>query len=267
MTQRISPARPAATVILLHDGARGPETFMLTRHADIAFGPGALVFPGGSVDDADRDPELRRLCRGADGLDDDDVAFRIAAFREAFEEAGVLLARDLAQDAPVDADRAGALGAKYRDALEAGDVALKDFLETAALRVALDQMVPFAHWITPEPVAKRFDTRFFLARAPADQIDGASHDGREAVDSLWIRPAEAIAEADRGERSLIFATRMNLARLAEHDTVADAIAAARVQPIVTVMPVIDKSGEEAVLRIPADAGYGVTSFPLSRARG
>jgi hypothetical protein len=116
----------------------------------------------------------------------------------------------------------------------------------------------FAHWITPLPVPKRFDTQFFLAAAPPDQ--DAVHDGYEAVDSIWIRPADALAAAAAGSRKVVFPTRLNLLKLARHDSVAEAFAVARATPVVTVMPEMRMTPAGRVLRIPAAADYGGEEF-------
>jgi hypothetical protein len=117
-------------------------------------------------------------------------------------------------------------------------------------------MVPFAHWITPEALPKRFDTHFFLVAAPVSQL--GAHDGSEAVEGLWISPSQALADAQAGRRTLVFATRMNLAKLTRHATVAEAVAATRAKPIVTVVPKVRKTSEGRWLQIPAEADYGVT---------
>jgi len=227
--------RLAATVLLVRDGASGLEVFMVERHHQIDFATGALVFPGGKVDDADLDPRLRARCAGAAGLDDAALALRVAAIRETFEECGVLLAHGLTRAPAADRDFTG--------------LVLRE-----GLALACDRLVPFAHWITPAVVPKRFDTHFFLAVAPADQL--ALHDGRESVDSLWIAPAAALAEAEAGRRTIIFPTLMNLARLAQARSVADAFARAAAQPVVTVQPAlaVGRSGKRE-LRILAEAGY------------
>jgi hypothetical protein len=108
-------------------------------------------------------------------------------------------------------------------------------------------------------VPKRFDTHFFLAAAPEDQA--AVHDGQETVDSVWIRPAEALAEGIAGTKKLVFPTRMNLTKLARHDSVAEAFDAARATPVVTVLPEqIAMTPEGRILRLPRAADYGGEDF-------
>ena len=254
--------RPASTVLLLRDGPGGIEVLMVTRNVASDFASGALVFPGGRVDAADAEPAVLSRCRAVAGADAAAMAFRVAAVRETFEEAHLLLARREG------ADRL--LAAGEVDMIEAALTArlgrtpqFADILAAGGIELATDLLVPFAHWITPIGPPKRFDTQFFLAPAPADQV--AAHDGREAVDTVWISPQRAIAESEARRVTLVFATRMNLVKLGRGRTVADALAAARADTIVTVCPELIESPEGKVLRIPAAAGYGITEMPANLA--
>lgn len=247
-------ARLAATLLLARDGAAGMEVFMVVRHHQIDFASGALVFPGGSADPSDADPRLRALCDGVGDVDDDMLAVMVAAAREAFEECGVLYARPHGDVALVDGARADELGAKYRQDLEAGKLGMADIAATEGLRLALDRLTHFAHWITPPHMPKRFDTHFFLAEAPGDHV--LAHDGSESVDSVWITPRQACDEADAGQRTVIFPTRLNIEKVGRSATVADALARAAAEPVVTVLPVSEKVEGGRIMRIPAEAGYG-----------
>jgi len=250
--------RPASTVMLLRQRSQ-MEVFMVVRHHQIDFASGALVFPGGKVDKADADANLRSLCGSIDGWTDQELAFRIAAIREAFEECGVLLARDSA-GALVQKDRLSDLE-RYREALEADRIGMAEFAERENLTLACDLLQPFAHWITPEGMPKRFDTHFFLAGAPEDQV--ALHGGRESVDSAWINPKQALAEAEQGKWTIIFPTRMNLTKLARYTSVDEAMEKSKGEAIVTVQPVITGQGGDMKLRIPEEAGYGITEEPIT----
>ena len=254
------PARLSATVMLLRDAPAGLEVFMVVRHRKIEFASGAIVFPGGSLDASDRDPRLPALSDGADGLDEATLALRVAAAREAFEECGVLLARDPATGNLVDGKRAAKLGDLYRARLEADEIGMADVAEAEGLRLALDQLVRYAHWVTPVHMHKRFDTHFFLAPAPDDH--DLTHDGNEAVDSVWLSPAQALAEAADGRRTMIFATRLNLERLDRCNNVADAMARACDDEagIVTVCPAMTMTEKGRLLTIPVEAGYGGPDF-------
>jgi 8-oxo-dGTP pyrophosphatase MutT (NUDIX family) len=244
--------RPAATVVLLRDGREGVEVFMVVRHRQIEFASGALVFPGGRVDPGDRALAEGPRCGGPAGLDLEQRALRVAAIREVFEECGVLLARPRGATGLIDARRlrAVARNADFAAMLEAEDLVLGTELLTR-----------FAHWITPPAVPKRFDTHFFLARAPADHL--AVHDGSESVDSVWIRPARALEEAADGRWKVVFPTRLNLQKLARWNTAAAVIEAARAAPIVTVLPQATRTATGRVMRIPLEAGYGGETFETS----
>lgn len=250
-------ARMAATVLLARDGAEGMELFMVVRHHQIDFASGALVFPGGSADPSDSDPRIRGLSDGVDGVDDEMLAVMVAAAREAFEECGVLLARAEGQSV-VEGARADELGARYRTALEAGEIGMADIAEREGLRLALDRLTHFAHWITPPHMPKRFDTHFFLTEAPGDHV--LAHDGHESVDSVWITPQAACEEADAGKRTVIFPTRLNIEKVGRSRTVADAIRAAEASPVVTVQPVSEKAEGGRIMRIPIEAGYGAAEL-------
>jgi 8-oxo-dGTP pyrophosphatase MutT (NUDIX family) len=215
-------AKLAATVLLVRDGPEGLQVFMVVRHRQIEFASGALVFPGGKVE-----PEDLALAGG-----DDDKAARIAAIRETHEECGVLLAP----------------GGSLVDWL-AGDVT-----------PALGALVPFAHWITPPILPKRFDTRFYIVEAPEGQT--AVHDGGEAVDSIWIEPAHGLAEAAAGRFTLVLPTRLNLELLGQSATAAEAISAARARRVTPIEPIATKTATGYRLAIPADAGYGASEYEV-----
>lgn len=253
-----SPPRPATTVLLLRpsqpgDAASPLEVFMVVRHHQIDSFSGALVFPGGKLEDADGAASLRVRCGGADAIDDAELKFRVAGVREAFEECGVLLARKRGQRALIGAADLKGIEERWRAKLAKDEASIVDLVEAEDLEIATDLMTPYAHWITPTFVPKRFDTWFFLAEAPEDQV--ALHDGSESTDSVWIGPQEAIDEAVAGKRTLVHATTKNLELLAEGKTVAGAIAAAKARKIVTVLPWVEARDGKKFLHIPEGAGY------------
>jgi len=243
---------PAATILLVRDGPTGLEVFMVVRHHQIDFASGALVFPGGKVDA--NDASVTDLCDGVDGLDDGEIAMQVGAVREAFEECGVLLARD-SEGAVIRGDRLASLQ-EDRAKLNSGDLSLRAFLERESLRLACDLLVPFAHWITPEMMPKRFDTKFYLVDAPNDQLLG--HDGYESVDSIWISPVKALEGNQDGTYTIIFPTRLNVEMLAESSSVAEAVEASRHRAIKTVLPWTEQREDGNYLCIPADAGYAIS---------
>ena len=256
------PVRPllSATIMLLRDDRGALEVFMVQRHHQIDFATGALVFPGGKTDASDADPALRGCCAGVDGLDDAQLALRVCAVRETFEECGVLLARERGQGALLPESRVRPLESRYREALVGGKAGLIDVAGEHALEIATDLLVPFAHWVTPEFMPKRFDTFFYLVPAPTDQV--AAHDGSESVDSLWIRPADAVADGQSGQRTVIFPTMSNLMKLARSKTVAEAIERARREPLVTVRPWVRETPDGKRLCITPEAGYEVNEVPM-----
>jgi 8-oxo-dGTP pyrophosphatase MutT (NUDIX family) len=257
-------ARPASTVLLLRDGAvtEGEiEVFMMVRHYAIDFSSGALVFPGGSVDKGDQEIIANpALYSGGEGLDAASLSFRIAALRETFEESGILLARVGGSDTLVDARRAGEIEAAHRAALCEGKTTFSEILAGNGLLLALDELVPYAHWITPEGMPKRFDTWFFLATAPPEQA--GAHDGRESTDSIWLSPREALAGGESGRFKLPFPTTRTLIKLGKQRSVRAALDDSRGRPVVAVMPVMTKLNGGRQLRIPLEAGYDGEVFEV-----
>jgi 8-oxo-dGTP pyrophosphatase MutT (NUDIX family) len=252
-------AKPSATILLVRDGACGLEVFMVQRHHQIDFATGAMVFPGGKVDEADADPALAARCDGA--VSDALRPIHVAAIRETFEECGVLLARPAGSRGLVSGAQLAEIEKRHRAELNAGARTLREIVEREDLRLANDLLVHFAHWVTPVFMPKRFDTHFYLVAAPPDQL--AIHDGGESVDSVWTRPADAEAERAAGRRTIIFPTLMQVRKLGRSGSVAEAIAAANAAPVVRVLPQVEERGGEKLLVIPAEAGYDVTAAPLA----
>ena len=250
---------PAATVMMLRDTDDGPEVFMVVRHHEIDFASGALVFPGGKADPADFDIGLRPYCGSADDYDDKELALRIASIRESFEECGILLAREKGESDFISAARLQELEG-WRDRFNNRDATMLEFAEAENLEFAVDELGFFAHWITPEMMPKRFDTYFYMARAPQDHI--GAHDGNESVDSIWITARQALADADAKKRTVIFPTRMNIEKFAKRESVDDALA--QCGDVITVTPFIEKEGEKSFLRIQTNAGYGDPKEDVTR---
>src|ERR1700716_4346780 len=273
MAEAVIP-RPASTILLLRDGAvtRGPddnrrgeiEVFMMVRHYEIDFNSGALVFPGGSVDKGDQEIIARpELYSGGEGLDTSALSFCIAAIRETFEESGILLARPRGSNTLIDAKWAGEIEIAHRSALCEGKITFLKVLTDNGILLALDELVPYAHWITPEGMPKRFDTWFFLPAAPPEQA--GAHDGKESTDSIWLSPREAVAGGESGRFKLPFPTTRNLIRLGKQTSVRAALDDSRGRPIVTVMPVMTKLNGGRQLRIPREAGYDGEGFEVGTA--
>jgi len=253
------PVPLAATLLLLRDGDAGLEVLMITRHAETAFAGGAAVFPGGRFDAGDSAPALLQRCAAVPGIDAAQLALRVCAIRETFEEAGLLLARRAGAGRLLDRDEVERL----QTALEAKLGRPPDFAEIVVegdLELATELLVPFAHWITPEIRPRRYDTYFFLA--PAPEAQEARHDGHEAVASIWVEPAKAAADGAAHRVKMIFATRFNLQKLARSKSRDAAFAAARADKIVTVCPVYRETPQGLMWCIPIEAGYGVAETPV-----
>ena len=250
---------PAATVIVLRDCAAGPEVFLVRRHHAIAFMAGAHVFPGGRVDDDDRsaDDSWCDAVSGARGklpgvAPDDALAFQVAAARELFEEAGVLLARHATGEYvsladPVDHERFK----EHRAELNAGRRRFRDIVSSEKLRLALDALVHYAHWVTPPLDIRRFDTRFFVSRVPPHQTP--IHDDHESTESLWITPRDAIAAVGRHAIVLPPPTWATLRELERFESVDAALSWARTRTVYRREPrVIVENGGVRRFILPGD---------------
>lgn len=214
--------RLAATVLLLQDTREGPEVFMMKRPGSGDF-PDLHVFPGGKVDDQDLLEAQVSGCTETEanellGLQAGGLRYWVAAIRECFEEAGVLLARRdnhfLSLKDPQEVERFES----YRQALIDGEMTMADLCAREDLILAADCLLYFSHWLTPEAAPRRFDTRFFVARMPGGQ-DTQAH-ASETADDHWIRPQLALDEATEGRWQMISPTLISLAAIAEQKSAA-----------------------------------------------
>jgi 8-oxo-dGTP pyrophosphatase MutT (NUDIX family) len=247
--------RPAATLMLVRDGVDGMEVLMLRRNPDSVFAADAWVFPGGAVDPSDGELPGHTILGATDGdasasigVPSGGLAFFVAAVRECFEEAGVLLARTAggtAVDASSDLDAIRL--ARHRRDLLAGRRMLAQMLGAEDLVLDLTRVFYVSHWITPPGPPRRFDTRFFVAPAPRGQT--ATHDTAETVESVWTTPARALERWVAGETHLVFPTIKNLEALTRFPGTADLLAAA--SAIDSVPLVAPRFGGDT--RIPAPA--------------
>lgn len=251
-----APARPAASILVVRDGPKGLQVLMMERPGSSRFAPGAVVFPGGGVESSDWRPGWKRWSRGALAMSREALAFRVAAVRELFEEAGLLILAPKGRRGMVSNAQLKKLERRYRGGLISGGQGFDRMIRREGLEPLPRRLVLFSHWITPEPVYKRYDTEFFIVEAPRDQE--ISRRGGEAADLRWISPAETLDAWENDDVALMFPTRLNLLRLAEAETAAQAIAQAGRRSIIPVTPVISLEGGERRLSIPAEAGFGVT---------
>jgi 8-oxo-dGTP pyrophosphatase MutT (NUDIX family) len=244
----------------------GLEVFMLQRTLQAVFAKGMYVFPGGRVDAVDNGHELEAVC---DGLNDAEASallgvpagglgFWVAAIRECFEEAGVLLARSSENNDVVrfdDEDKIDRFNVA-RHAVHDGMLSLIDLCAQENLRLVTDNIHYVSHWITPVGEPRRFDTRFFIARAPDAQEP--LHDDNETIASLWVTPTEALAMHKRGELAMIPPTTSNLEFLVPHATTDEALLAAKkIGMPTTILPQLKTNADGKVIGIsmPGDADY------------
>ena len=224
--------KPAATIVLLRDGAAGLEVLLLKRHRSSGFVPGAYVFPGGRTDAADADPALLQhaLHFREAGVP---PHFWFAAVREAFEESGVLLARD-ARDRWLPDTQSSETMQQLRLRLLDDGATLLDVVRACACRIDFSDVVYFAHWITPLAEPRRYDTRFFAAGLPPGRVVQA--DAREMTDALWLTPAHALARFSEGTLPMVFPTVKTLEQLSPFTTTTDALHALATRDVEPVMP-------------------------------
>lgn len=266
------PIRDAATVMLVRDGVDGLEVFMLRRNLNSDFVGGAFVFPGGAVDPSDGGAEVDGVASGRDDasasmlldLPAGGLAFWVAAIRESFEEAGLLLAYD-ERGAIVDLDepQAAARFAAARAEVDAGRLRMVDLCRRESLTLAVDGIHYFSRWVTPLGAPRRYDTRFFIAHAPESQTP--LHDDREVIAHLWVRPEEALDRHEAGELELIFPTIRTLEALTRFDSADAAVGhAATIGAIERIEPRIVEADGGIRILLPGDELFdALTGRPLS----
>lgn len=250
-----------SSTMLLLKGEDAPTVLMVKRHYQIDFASGAMVFPGGKVSADDHRDDWDGWYHGT--YSDDELAARIGGVREVFEESGILLATRKGDTAGkfVGQSVCNEL-AEFRSPVDRGEMSFLELVQKYELQLDLTDLQPYAHWITPDFMPKRFDTRFYVARAPDGQE--ALHDGRETTEAVWVTPTEVLEKAEAGEAKLLFPTRVNLERLEDLGSVSAICEFAQPENVVTVLPVVESDETGKFLRIPKAAGYRVTTEPLER---
>jgi 8-oxo-dGTP pyrophosphatase MutT (NUDIX family) len=260
--------KKAATVILLRDKKpEGFEVFLLKRHEKSSFMGGNFVYPGGRVDRDDGSLEVCSLSQGMTFNEaqtilggtfsqEESFAHWIAAIRELFEEAGILLAYDHQGNLFRTRNRdEQERFLNYRELLQKGKISICELAQRETLLFALDELYYYAHWITPEARSERFDTRFFLAQYPLGQE--ASHDQKETTAGIWITPRKALEENLKGEVMLsppTLKTLEDLSRLKSMDDVFRSLKGKDIQPI---LPVLTKLSDNPLLVFPWDPEYNL----------
>ncbi|MCC7483654.1 MAG: NUDIX domain-containing protein [Burkholderiales bacterium] len=252
--------RPAATIVLIRDAGGGMEVLMLQRNFESGFVPGTHVFPGGTLDEEDYSAGLQARCDGPDdaaasrllGLERGGLAYWIAAIRELFEEAGVVMARGAGGDlVETTEEQASARWLAYRARAEEGATTFGAIVAEEGVRLATGTLRYFSRWITPEGMVRRYDTRFFAAVAPPRQT--VHHDNREAIAHEWARPADALERHARGELKLRTPTQRTLEQFAAFGTTRALLAAlGEPREIPAVLPRLARDGQ---VLLPGEAGY------------
>ncbi len=255
------PIKAAATVMMVRDRQQsddpGLEVFMLRRTGKASFGAGMYVFPGGRVDDVDHADEIAPFCEGLDdaaasaqlGIDRGGLAYWVAAIRECFEEAGILIA-ERRNGEPLE------LADDERHAVHDGELSMVELCKRHDLVLDLSTTQYVDHWITPVGEKRRFDTRFFVTEAPGDQ-EGL-HDDKETTDSLWISPQAALDMQKAGELMMMPPTMYNLTRLTQSSTATEAVAAGQERTdIACILPKMrtDDDGKFIGIAMPGDPDY------------
>ena len=236
---------------------------MMKRTTAVTFAKGMHVFPGGGVDASDHAQDMHALCIGVDdarasaqlGIERGGLAYWIAAIRECFEEAGLMIGYRSDQTLlPLDATDAQKLAA-LRLELAENNLSFAQILEREQLRAATDQLIYYSHWITTPGRPRRYDTRFFIAPAPAEQI--AMHDNSETVAHLWVRPGNALELFKRGEIDLMFPTIKTLESLVQFGRVEDLLSHARTKPqIAATTPHVSTARDGSIrMLIQSDYAY------------
>jgi 8-oxo-dGTP pyrophosphatase MutT (NUDIX family) len=266
MSQPLVP-RDAATIMVVRDLVKGPgggggmQVLMLRRNANSVWVAGAHLFPGGAVDPEDAGEAIARACAGRDdaeasrilGIESGGRSFFVAAVRECFEEAGILLALDGGKPLSFGDPEVARRFVEHRRRLNADQTSLAAICDLEGLELDLDGVCYFSHWITPEGSPRRYDTRFFVGVMPDAQE--ALHDDAEVVASTWIEPGEAIARHHAGELDLMFPTMKNLEAISRFPSASDLMRAAAAAEVPAILPRLTVDGEGVRIVLPGDPGY------------
>lgn len=254
--------RYAATVVLVRDGKEGVEVLLQERSGKSESFGGMFVFPGGKVDLHDADAQYEAIYSGHTDKDASallsvpqyGLAYWMGGIRECFEEAGILLAYDKHGDIVSFSDeQTKDRFAAHREALNAGEATLLDICKQEQLTLATDQMLYYSHWVTPLSQPRRFDTRFFVCKAPENQEPII--DNHEVVSQCWINPAEAIRRQQEEGFQIFFPTIKNLEPLTQYQNVADLLTGvAAISEFPRILP-LRPDPDAAISLIPGDEGY------------
>lgn len=254
----------AATIILVRDGTNGLEVLMLERNVKSKSFGGAFVFPGGKVDIQNDLNDFRANYTECDdknisqklNVPEYGLSYLIGAIRECFEEVGILIANDINNnDLSFNDSNVISRYEKHRESLNCNKKTIFDICKEEKIKLATSQLKYFSHWVTPVEAPQRFDTRFFVCKAPSEQE--ALIDGHEAVSHCWISPSLALKDFKAGKFPIFFPTIKNLEKLVKYNTSDDLLtAASKLQNIPRILPMRKKlpNGGFKIL-MPDDAEY------------
>jgi 8-oxo-dGTP pyrophosphatase MutT (NUDIX family) len=252
----IEPRR-AATIVIVRNQNALLEILMLRRSANVVAAPGAHVFPGGGVDRIDAEVVRRGLVAGRDEADatrrldllEGALEYYCAALRELFEETGMLLVLDTHGDSPT---LSGELLATWREQISRGSRTWPDLLDEEGLRLALGSLEYWAHWVTPQGRPRRFDTRFFIAAAPVQNV---VVDASEIVEHVWTSATNALRHFDEGEWSMLVPTVRTLKELSAFSGVDEVLRTASIKTVTRIEPrEVERAGRVVVV-VPGESGY------------
>ncbi len=263
----VIPKRAATVILLRESKPEGFEVFLLKRHEQSSFMGGNFVYPGGKVDREDGSTEICAQCArltpeqasqilGGAIPPDESLAHWVAGIRELFEEAGILLAYDGAGHLihfknPVEQEKFN----RYRNLMHKREMNICQLVQEEKLLFALDQLHYYAHWITPEARAQRFDTRFFLARHPEGQE--ATYDQKETTVGVWLTPRKALEENLKGNVALAAPTLKTLEDLSRFKGIDEVYHSLKSSEIRSVLPVLTKIMDQTLIIFPWDPEYEI----------
>ncbi len=247
--------KDAATVIILRKSPRDTgdfEVLMVLRHMDSKFVPGSYVFPGGCLDQGDYSAEMESLCTGMDAKKAQAILHDmsppekalgawVAGIRETFEEVGLLMAYRCDKTLmSFDSEDVRSRFRSYRKKLQTGEISLRTIFQTEGLTLAADRLHYFSHWITPEFLPHRYDVRFFIAEAPANQE--ALHDGIELTRHVWITPKKILEGFRRKEFDMVVPTLVTIEKLSRYKAIRDIITSTKNKKVNSILTVMIEEG-------------------------
>lgn len=248
--------REAAALILVRDAKNGLEVCMLRRVSTAGFAAGAYVFPGGAVDEADHQLGATSACFFKQQTDSKILACKVAALRETLEEAGILAAN---------VNKTALINNTSRHKLHDGELSFEMLLREHGISLDLDSVMFYDHWVTPEGAPKRFDTRFFLTKAPLNH--DILHDNKETDSSCWALPEDIVSLYDQGEVKLMPVTHVQLKRLSKFNTSDDVLAFAKNQRNIPVTePIMNVGKEGKPVSVTINLSEGVVEYPVFQKR-